>query len=121
MGQGQGDPSGFCRRHALRGVHGVVEARVKESAHARNRYRFNSRVESRRQRSDELRAHDADLQAWMLARSGGELLRRAMIASANPYKAKLTDSHGAVEEIGSNSIVAIGQAVCQPPALMEAL
>ena len=34
------------------------------------------------------------------------------------YKAKLTDSHGAVEEIGSNSIVAVGQAVCQPPALM---
>jgi itaconate CoA-transferase len=44
-----------------------------------------------------------------------------MMASDNPYKAKLTDSHGAVEEIGSNSIVAIGQAVCQPPALMEAL
>ena len=44
-----------------------------------------------------------------------------MMASENPYKAKLTDSHGAVEEIGSNSIVAIGQAVCQPPALMEAL
>jgi len=37
------------------------------------------------------------------------------------YKAKLTDSHGAVGQIGSNSIVAIGQAVCQPPALMEAL
>jgi itaconate CoA-transferase len=37
------------------------------------------------------------------------------------YNAKLTDSHGAVEQIGSNSIVAIGQAVCQPPALMEAL
>ena len=43
------------------------------------------------------------------------------MASENPYKAKLTDSHGAVEQIGSNSIVAIGQAVCQPPALMEAL
>ena len=37
------------------------------------------------------------------------------------YKAKLTDSHSAVEQIGSNSVVAIGQAVCQPPALMEAL
>ena len=37
------------------------------------------------------------------------------------YKAKLTDSHTAVEQIGSDSIVAIGQAVCQPPALMEAL
>lgn len=37
------------------------------------------------------------------------------------YKAKLTDSHSAVEQVGSNSIVAIGQAVCQPPALMEAL
>ena len=36
------------------------------------------------------------------------------------YKAKLTDSHSAVEQVGSNSIVAIGQAVCQPPALMEA-
>ena len=41
--------------------------------------------------------------------------------SEKQYKAKLTDSHGAVEQIGSNSIVAIGQAVCQPPALMEAL
>jgi itaconate CoA-transferase len=39
----------------------------------------------------------------------------------NQYKAKLTDSHTAVEQIGSDSIVAIGQAVCQPPALMEAL
>jgi itaconate CoA-transferase len=39
----------------------------------------------------------------------------------NQYKAKLTDSPGAVTRIGSNSIVAIGQAVCQPPALMEAL
>jgi hypothetical protein len=28
------------------------------------------------------------------------------------YKAKLIDSHGAVEQIGSNSIVAIGHAVC---------
>lgn len=36
------------------------------------------------------------------------------------YKAKLTDSHGAVEQIGSNTVVAIGQAVCQPPALMQA-
>jgi acyl-CoA hydrolase len=39
----------------------------------------------------------------------------------NQYKSKLTDSHTAVEQIGSNSLVAIGQAVCQPPALMEAL
>ena len=39
----------------------------------------------------------------------------------NQYKAKLTDSHTAVEQVGSDSIVAIGQAVCQPPALMEAL
>src|ERR1700758_5442433 len=37
------------------------------------------------------------------------------------YKAKLADSHSAIEQIASNSIVAIGQAVCQPPALMEAL
>ena len=37
------------------------------------------------------------------------------------YRAKLTDSDGAVALISSNSIVAIGQAVCQPPALMEAL
>jgi itaconate CoA-transferase len=37
------------------------------------------------------------------------------------YRAKLTDSDGAVAQISSNSIVAIGQAVCQPPALMEAL
>jgi itaconate CoA-transferase len=37
------------------------------------------------------------------------------------YKTKLTDSHTAVEQIASNSIVATGQAVCQPPALMEAL
>ena len=41
--------------------------------------------------------------------------------SEKQYKAKLTDSHSAVEQVGSNSIVAIGQAVCQPPALMEAL
>ena len=37
------------------------------------------------------------------------------------YRAKLTDSDGAVALISSNSIVAIGQAVCQPRALMEAL
>ena len=43
------------------------------------------------------------------------------MAYEDQYKAKLTDSHGAVAQIGSNSIVAIGQAVCQPPALMEAL
>jgi itaconate CoA-transferase len=44
-----------------------------------------------------------------------------MMVYESQYKAKLTDSHTAVEQIGSNSIVAIGQAVCQPPALMEAL
>ena len=44
-----------------------------------------------------------------------------MVAFGNHYKARLTDSHGAVEQIGSNSIVAVGQAVCQPPALMDAL
>ena len=43
------------------------------------------------------------------------------MVSENEYKAKLTDSHSAVQQIGSHSIVAIGQAVCQPPALMEAL
>ena len=43
------------------------------------------------------------------------------MAYEDQYKAKLTDSHGAVAQIGSDSIVAIGQAVCQPPALMEAL
>ena len=37
------------------------------------------------------------------------------------YKTKLTDSHTAVEQIGSDSIVGIGQAACQPPALMQAL
>jgi itaconate CoA-transferase len=37
------------------------------------------------------------------------------------YKAKLTDSDTAVEQIVSGSIVATGQAVCQPPALMDAL
>jgi hypothetical protein len=44
-----------------------------------------------------------------------------MMVYENQYKAKLTDSHTAVEQIGSNSVVAVGQAVCQPPALMEAL
>src|ERR1700678_231204 len=43
------------------------------------------------------------------------------MAYESKYKAMLTDSRSAVEQIGSNSIVAIGQAVCQPPALMEAL
>ena len=43
------------------------------------------------------------------------------MVSENEYKAKLTDSHSAVQLIGSHSVVAIGQAVCQPPALMEAL
>ena len=43
------------------------------------------------------------------------------MAYESKYKAMLTDSHNAVEQIGSDSIVAIGQAVCQPPALMEAL
>ena len=37
------------------------------------------------------------------------------------YKTKLTDSHTAVEQIGSDSAVGIGQAACQPPALMQAL
>jgi itaconate CoA-transferase len=37
------------------------------------------------------------------------------------YKTKLTDSHTAVEQIRTNSIVGIGQAVRQPPALMQAL
>jgi itaconate CoA-transferase len=37
------------------------------------------------------------------------------------YKTKLTDSHTAVEQIGSDSTVGIGQAACQPPALMQAL
>jgi hypothetical protein len=41
-----------------------------------------------------------------------------VMAYESKYKAMLTDSHNAVEQIGSNSIVAIGQAVCQPPALM---
>jgi itaconate CoA-transferase len=44
-----------------------------------------------------------------------------MMIYKTQYKAKLTDSDTAVEQIGSNSIVATGQAVCQPPALMEAL
>lgn len=43
------------------------------------------------------------------------------MAFLEQYKAKLTDCHSAVERIGSNSIVSIGQAVCQPPALMDAL
>lgn len=37
------------------------------------------------------------------------------------YKTKLTDSRTAVEQIGSDSAVGIGQAACQPPALMQAL
>jgi itaconate CoA-transferase len=37
------------------------------------------------------------------------------------YKTKLTDSDTAVEQIGSDSTVGIGQAACQPPALMQAL
>ena len=37
------------------------------------------------------------------------------------YQAKLTDSHTAVGQIASHSIVAISQAASQPPALMEAL
>jgi itaconate CoA-transferase len=48
-------------------------------------------------------------------------LKEELMAYEDQYKAKLTDSHGAVAQIGSNSTVAIGQAVCQPPALMEAL
>jgi itaconate CoA-transferase len=44
-----------------------------------------------------------------------------MMAFLEQYTAKLTDCHSAVERIGSNSIVSIGQAVCQPPALMDAL
>jgi itaconate CoA-transferase len=43
------------------------------------------------------------------------------MVSETEYKAKLTDSRSAVQQIGSHSVVAIGQAVCQPPALMEAL
>src|ERR1700747_394811 len=44
-----------------------------------------------------------------------------MMSYERQYKAKLTDSHSAAEQVASNSIVAIGQAVCQPPALMQAL
>src|SRR6204780_2076682 len=44
-----------------------------------------------------------------------------MMSYERQYKTKLTDSHSAAEQVASNSIVAIGQAVCQPPALMEAL
>src|ERR1700732_1532542 len=44
-----------------------------------------------------------------------------MMSYERQYKAKLTDSQSAIEQVGSNSVVAIGQAVCQPPALMEAL
>lgn len=43
------------------------------------------------------------------------------MAYENQCKAKLADSLTAVEQIGSGSIVGIGQAACQPPALMEAL
>lgn len=43
------------------------------------------------------------------------------MAYENQYQAKLTDSHTAMEQISSGSIVGIGQAACQPPALMEAL
>jgi itaconate CoA-transferase len=39
----------------------------------------------------------------------------------NQYRTKLTDSDTAVEQINSNSIVAISQAASQPPALMQAL
>ena len=53
----------FRRGHALRGIDGAVQARVKEPPHARDRDGFHTRAESGRQRSDELRAHDADLQA----------------------------------------------------------
>src|ERR1700689_2101323 len=44
-----------------------------------------------------------------------------MMSYERQYKAKLADSHSAAEQVASNSIVAIGQAVCQPPALMDAL
>jgi itaconate CoA-transferase len=44
-----------------------------------------------------------------------------MMSYERQYKAKLADSHSAAEQVASNSIVAIGQAVCQPPGLMEAL
>ena len=43
------------------------------------------------------------------------------IGHQTEYKTKLTDSHTAVEQIRTNSIVGIGQAVCQAPALMQAL
>jgi itaconate CoA-transferase len=48
-------------------------------------------------------------------------LKEELMGFESQYKAKLTDSHEAVGPISSNSIVAIGQAVCQPPALTEAL
>src|SRR6516164_5282235 len=48
-----------------------IETRVQEPTHAGNRNRFNSRTQSGRQRSDELRAHDADLQTRAFARSQG--------------------------------------------------
>src|ERR1700677_3995930 len=43
------------------------------------------------------------------------------MAYEDQYTAKLTDTYGAVAQMGSNSIVAIGQAVCQSPALMTKL
>src|ERR1700733_13992487 len=44
-----------------------------------------------------------------------------MMSYERQYKAKLADSHSAIEQIASNSMVGVGQAVCQPPALMEAV
>ena len=43
------------------------------------------------------------------------------IGHQTKYKTKLTDSHTAVEQIRTNSIVGIGQAVRQRSALMQAL
>src|SRR6202050_161713 len=128
LGQSESDAPRVRGGHALRRIDHPLQARVEEPAHAGNRDRDYSGCESGWGGSHELRAHHVDLQTRPLARACCELLMGSafsltgeVMAYESKYKAMLTDSCSAVEQIGSDSIVAIGQAVCQPPALMEAL
>ena len=74
VGQGEGYASRLRRGHALCGIDRALQARIEKPAHPGNRNRVNSRHQSGRQRGNEFRTDDADLQARSLAGNRCQLL-----------------------------------------------
>jgi len=70
---------------------------------------------------DGSRAAQAYFDVHDLARVPRLSERKKIMEFQATYKAKLTDAHTAVAPVASHSIVAISQAISQPPALMHAL